>query len=153
MSNISNLFDLVKPKDVSLMEMTVGDVARCISSPEELTRYADDKHWTTIEKIAFVKGFAIAAKNTFDYFSKFKSTSNTDYDRAVSEVGGDILLAETMITDCVSYYSLHSTKEAEELPFSDWFIIKRKEVVENAIQSRYNKILEQKQNNKRQSLN
>jgi hypothetical protein len=143
---LATLFDEVPAKTVDIMSMTVGEVASCIISNESLVNYID-KHndWLITEKIAFFKGFCKSAEQVFSYFKKFENDVDAEYGRAVGEVGEDISMAESMLLDCVDYYHLHSTSEAEKLPFSDWFMMKRREVVKNAVERRYNKIMVEKQ--------
>lgn len=145
MTDFNALYEMVEPQQVSLMSMTVGEVAQCISSAEGLTNYVDSKNWLITEKIAFAKGFTAAAEQTFRYFQKFENDVDAEYSRAVGEVGGDISMAESMLLDCVDYYHLRSTAEAETLPFADWFMMKRREVIKSAVERRYNRILSDKQ--------
>lgn len=146
MQDFNALYDLIEAEEVSLFDMSVGDVCQCISSEQAFADWIDNHNdWLISRKIAFAKGFIKASEVTFGYFKKFESDGDATFNRAAAEVGGDITMAESIILDCVEFYHLHSTKEAEVLPFSDWFMMKRREVINNAVERRYNKYLMKEQ--------
>lgn len=137
------LYKNIEPEEVDVMSMTVGDVILCMV---DIQKYCRDKKKSLTKSISFVKGFENSIKNVWNLINSTGVPYSPEWERASNEVGGSMSVGESILCDTVNYYGLHSTSEAEKLPFSDWFIMKKKEVVSAAVERRYNKIMEKKRN-------
>lgn len=141
---LEHLFEAVEPMDVDIFSMKVGEVLQCIINPEMLTAYAEEKFDTVLDKLSFIKGFINKSNVIFNSLNKFNTDVSPEYTQAVLEIGNQPSIGETIITDLVEWYHLHSTKEAEEMPFSDWFIMKKKECYSGAVERRMQSIINRK---------
>lgn len=138
------LFEEVNPENVDIMSMKVKEVLACIINAENLVEYAEENRKTVLDKLAFIKGFMNKSNVIFSSFNKYNNDISPEYSQAVLEIGNSPSIAETIITDLIEWYHLHSTKEAEELPFSDWYIMKRKEAYNGAVERRTQSIINRK---------
>lgn len=138
------LFEEVNPENVDIMSMKVKEVLACIINAENLVEYAEENRNTVLDKLAFIKGFMNKSNVIFSSFNKYNNDVSPEYSQAVMEIGNSPSIAETIITDLIEWYHLHSTKEAEELPFSDWYIMKRKEAYNGAVERRTQSIINRK---------
>lgn len=141
---LTKLFEEINPENVNIMEMTVGEVLTCILNTQSLINYAEEHRDTVLDKLAFIKGFINKSNALFNSLNKYNNDISPEYNQAVLEIGNAPSTAETIITDLVEWYHLHSTKEAEELPFSDWYIMKRKEAYNGAVERRTQSIINRK---------
>lgn len=149
---IKALDSVVEKMDVNIMKMSVGDVVQCIMSEKSLVDYVESLNYTIFEKYAFVKGFVEKANLIFSTFKKYNDDVPIEYTLATSNIDG-LSMVESIIVDCVKFYGLRSTEEAEKLPFGDWYLMKRNEVINGAIERKYNKILIDKQKNESKRFN
>lgn len=138
------LFDSIEPAKVDIMAMPLGDVLRCMV---DMQGYISSKKMRLTAGISYAKGFGEALRAVYKVLESVDVGHNAEWERATSEVGGGISTAESILCETVDYYGLKSTTEAQNLPFSDWFIMKRRETVRTAVERRYGQIMQQKQNN------
>lgn len=137
------LFDKVEAKDVDIMNMKIDDVLRCMVSQEELVKYVDEQDLTTMGKIGFIKGFINKANQVFSIFKKYNNDIPMEYNQACGEINDSLSMPEQIITDCVEWYH-KTTSEVGELPFFDWYIMKRKQALNGAVERRYQAIINKK---------
>lgn len=141
------LFDKVESKDVDIMNMKIDDVLRCLVSQEELVKYVDEQDLTIIGKIGFIKGFINKANQVFLVFKKYNNDIPMEYNQACGEINDSLSMSEQIITDCVEWYH-KTTSEVGELPFFDWYIMKRKQALNGAVERRYQSIINKKYEDK-----
>lgn len=135
----------VEPMDVNIMKMSVGDVIRCIMSEKTLAEYVESLDYTVFDKFAFVKGFINKANAVFKSFEQYSTDIPIEYTVVSSNVKG-LSTVESIICDCIKFFHLHSTDEAEKLPFGDWYLMKKEQCVSQCIERKYNKMMMDKQN-------
>ena len=150
---LEKLYEVVEPMQVDIFSMPVGEVLQCIFSSESLCNYADEKYKTVIDKLSFIKGFIDKSNTVFSVLNKFNNDVSPEYNQAVLELGNQPSITETMLTDCVGWYHLHSTAEAEQLPFSDWFLMKKREAYNGSVERRTQAIINRKHEQQLKSKN
>ena len=141
---LETLFNETEPMDVDIMGMTIEDVLTCLMSPESLSAYADTHYDTIIDRLSFIKGFIKKSNLVFATFKRYANDQSMEYAQAAAEVGGAPSLQETILTDLVGWYHLHSTSEAQALPFCDWYIMKKKEAYSGAVERRAQALINKK---------
>ena len=140
---IKLLYDTIEPESVDIFSMEIGKVLSAMLHPEG---YVKEKKLSLTRSIAWMKGFSTAIDNAWKVLNSIPVENNAMWSRATQEVGGGITLAENILCETVNYYNLHSISDAEKLPFADWFIMKRRELCQSAVSSRYEKLQLQQQN-------
>lgn len=135
---------VIKPMDINILKMKVGDIIKCITSEQSFAEYVDSLDYTIIDKFAFVKGFMNQINGLFKSLDKYNDNVPPEYQSVLMTTKG-LSTPEAILVDCIKYYNLHSTREAEELPFFDWYIMKRDDVISGSINRKYDKMMLDKQ--------
>lgn len=135
---------VIEPMQVNILKMKVGDVIKCITNEKSFTEYVDSLDYTILEKFAFVKGFINQINGVFKSLDDYNDNVPPEYQSVLMTTKG-LSTPESIIVDCIKYYHLNSTEQAENLPFFDWYIMKRDDVISASIQRKYDKMMLDKQ--------
>lgn len=142
---INELIDLFPeyPLKKDILEMTVGEFCDlCINEDEYLNDILKPRE-RAYKAFGRLKSYRNQMKNISDYLKRFEIKLSQE-EKAAS-VGVDMPdMPERILLDCVKAYHLHSTKEAEDLPLTDWILVLKDQVATAKYQRNYSKIIEQK---------
>lgn len=131
------------PLDKPILSMSVGEFCNLIIDEDSFLDSIIRPRERAYIAFGRLHQYSLEMKNLSDYLKRFEIHLSQEEKAA----GKGIDFPETperIILDCVKAYHLHSTKEAEDLPITDWILILKDNVATAKYSRNYSKILEQK---------
>lgn len=142
---INELIDLFPeyPLEKDILQMTVGQFCElCINEDDYLNEILKPRE-RAYKAFGRLKSYRNQMKNLSDYLKRFE-IHLTQEEKAAGQGVDFPDTPERILLDCVKAYHLHSTKEAEDLPLTDWILVLKDQVATARYSRNYSKILEQK---------
>lgn len=142
---INELIDLFPeyPLEKDILQMSVGQFCElCINEEDYISSIMRPR-----EKAYKAFGRLKSYRNQMNSLSDYLKTFDIKLSQEEKAAGKGIdfpTTPERILLDCVKAYHLHSTKEAEDLPITDWILVLKDSVATARYSRNYNKILEQK---------
>lgn len=131
------------PLEKNILSMTIGEFCELtIDESGYINRMLDPK-----QKAYIAFGRLKEYSNQMKVLTKFlegMSIQMTADEKMASQNVDMPSTAERILLDTVKAYHLHSTKEAEQLPITDWILVLKDSVATAKYSRNYQKILEQK---------
>lgn len=133
-----------------LLQMTVGEFADIL---EDETQYIANILAARKAFKAFgrLKQFRIELEQIQKFMKLYDHTPSQE-EKAAEKGVRFPSFGQRMLIDCVKFFGLHSFKEAEKVPLSEWLTVFQSEASSVLYQRNYQRIMEQKQklkNNKK----
>lgn len=148
-----NLEDLLKqvetvPLEKTLMSMTIAEFDGVINNEEGflMNLVKDNKY--ALQFLGKLKSYRTQIEGLNSFFKRFEVKLSPEETAAAKGV----LFPDTiqrMLLTCCSFFHLKSFDEAEDCKVSDYLLIFQDEASTAQYQRNYNKIMEQKQKNKK----
>lgn len=135
------------PLKKPVLSMTIGEFGE-ITEDEETYIGKLLKHRKALKAFGMLKQY----KQEVEALSKFFKMYEIKKSQEEEAAGKGVLfpnLAQRMIIDCVKFFHLNSTEEAEKVKVSDWLTFWMDEAANMLYQRNYQKLLEQKSKAKR----
>ncbi len=142
---VNELIDLFPeyPLKKDVLQMTVGEFCNLYINEEEYLNDILKPRERAYIAFGRLKSYRNQMNSLADYFKRFE-IKLTQEEKAAS-IGVDMPdMPERILLDCVKAYHLHSTKEAEDLPITDWILVLKDQSSNARYQRNYSKIIEQK---------
>lgn len=136
------------PLQKDILQMTCGEFCElCINEEDYLSKIMKPRE-RAYKAFGRLKSYRNQMNNLSNYLKTF-DISLTPEEQAAGKGVDFPTTPERILLDCVKTFHLHSTKEAENLPLTDWIIVLKDQVASAKYQRNYNKILEQKSKTQR----
>lgn len=126
----------------SVIEMTVGEFLRCLDDDYVLEFFKDPEERLVIA-VGRLKSFRQQIENIQKVFS-MNEIKLTQEEQAAQRGVVFPSFGENMLCDCVEYFHLTSLDSAENIPLSNYLIMKRKKSAEALYERNLNKIYSEK---------
>ena len=131
------------PLDKNILSFSIGEFADLTIDEESYIKKILNPKEKVYIAFGKLKSYRNQMKQLADYLKTFE-LKLTPEEKQASQ-GIDLpSTVERILLDTVKAYHLHSTKEAEELPLTDWILFLKDSVATARYSRNYNKILEQK---------
>lgn len=135
------------PYGKGVFEMTVGEFLECLDDNYAM-KFFDNPEENLVAAIGRLKFFH---KQMEDVQKILKMNEITLSSEEQAAQRGVIFpsFAEAMLCDCVDYFHLHSLDDAENVPFSNYLVMKRKKSAEALYERNLNKVYSEKAKRKK----
>ena len=131
------------PLKKPLLKMTVGEFAGILEDETQyIANILDCRR--ALKAFGRLKQFRIELEVIQKFMKMYNHTPSQEEKAAENGVVFPSF-GQRMLIDCVKFFGLHSFKEAEKVPVSEWLTIFQSEASAVLYQRNYNKIMENKQ--------
>ncbi len=135
------------PLDKDILSMTIGEFGELTLDEEGFIKKILNPREKVYIAFGKLKNYRRQMNSLAEYLKSFE-IKMTNEERLASQQVDMPTTTERILLDTVKAYHLHSTREAEQLPLTDWILV-LKDMVATAKYSRnYQKILEQRSKSK-----
>ena len=125
------------PLKKAVLEMTVGEFIEATDENYVASLLTERR---ALKAFGRVKQYRQEMKAVYDYLSRYETSTTSEERRAAN--GIDFPSAqETMLMECVEFYHLRSTDEAQRLPLSDYLLMKKYKGANALFQRRHQEII------------
>ena len=140
---LTSLIETADPVPFNVYDLTVGEFLPMILDNGNIVEYAVRHADTTAEAASITKGIIQALEVLFNTLKRWEADTDDLQERAAKGVEFPTF-AECVLLDCVEWYGLHSTAEAEKLPVADWFLMKKRHAAQSKFQHNYETLIKKK---------
>lgn len=130
------------PLKKPVLAMTVGEFGEIVEDEDAFVAKLL-KHRKALKAFGLLKQYRQEMEALSKFF-KLYDTKKTQEETAAAKGIVFPNLAQRMLIDCVRWFHLNSTEEAEKVKFSEWLTLWQDEASSALYQRNYSRILEQK---------
>lgn len=146
---LEELLELVPECDnKSIFSMTIGEFGNFINDEESFISDFLAKEKNALKAFGTIKAWRNQMKYLTTFIKKFEVPKTQEETSAANGILFPNFVMRMLLT-CASFFGLHSLKEAESIPVSDWVAVFQDEASRAQYQAKYNKIIEQKNKRKK----
>lgn len=134
------------PLKKSVLAMTVGEFGEIVEDEDGFVAKLL-KHRKALKAFGLLKQYKQEMEALAKFF-KLYETKKTQEETAAAKGIVFSNIAQRMLIDCVKWFNLNNTEEAEKIKVSEWLTMWQDEAANALYQRNYSKILEQKHKSK-----
>lgn len=135
-----------RPLDKPLLHMTCGEFVEALDEQYAMSYFQREE--LAFDAFGKYRQFLDEMQAITAYLKRYEVTTDAD-EKAAAQGVEFPTMQERILLDCVRFYSLHSTVEAEKLPLGDWLLVVKSEGAAAQYQRRLAKIQQNKQHHGR----
>lgn len=128
---------------VSVIGMTVGEFLEALEPEYPIKKFFWDPDGNLLEAIGKIKSF----RDQMDGIQKVLKMNEIQLSPEERSAQSGVVFpsfGESLLCECVEWFNLHSIDEAENIPLSNYLVMKRKKSAEALFERNLNKIYTQK---------
>lgn len=113
-----------RPLDEPLLKLSCGEFIKRLDDKFAMAFFVPDAE--VFEAFGKYRQFMQELRDVTDYIKRYEVEQSADEKAAAGGVDFPTL-PERILLDCVRFYNLHSTEDAERLPICDWLLVLKSE--------------------------
>lgn len=129
----------------SLISLTVGEVLQMLTDDNYMHEWLCERCETVDGYLRGLKSLQTDVISLEKLLKSWQKPMKDVEERAYSITEPKVSFVESIITDCVEWYHLHSTAEAQRLAFSDWLVMAKKRAAKTNYEHNLQKLTEKRQ--------